>query len=329
MFGGAAAVVGTLIFVDHVRGSAVAVSQEATASDALRNEIVGWAITFSSPTTPTQQIQEAAGVVSIRADYAADLGKMRSPAARALLATSLVKWNALLSAGGPAGQPTDSAVRGGAAATQAPAVLSLLDQAGSANRAAIQLDLAHETRRDRQGLAALIIFELLAIALALRLSQQLSNEVLRPVGTLRDSANRLARGEFDHRVVVGGSHEFGELGSSFNAMADAIAGSQRELTAEANTDSLSGLANRAAFYTKLGAVLAEPNRRQGGQALLFIDLDDFKDVNDTLGHAAGDDLLRVVPTGCARSFGRPTWSPVLVATSLRCCSVPSTIRPTR
>ena len=77
-------------------------------------------------------------------------------------------------------------------------------------------------------------------------------------------------------------------------MAEAIAGSQRSLTVQANTDALSGLANRAAFQARLDAALARPNRRSGDQAVLFVDLDDFKDVNDTLGHAAGDELLRVV-----------------------------------
>jgi len=104
----------------------------------------------------------------------------------------------------------------------------------------------------------------------------------------------LTAGELDHRVVLDRADELGELAASFNAMAEAIAGSQRSLTVEANTDALSGLANRAAFQAGLEATLARPNRRSGDQAVLFVDLDDFKDVNDTLGHAAGDKMLRVV-----------------------------------
>ena len=305
MLSGAASIVSIQTVVDSFRGSAVAIEQETTSSTDLRNEIVAAIITFASPSSATQQTQEAAAVAAIKADYAADLPKMKSAGARTLLATSLVKWNALLATGGTAAHPTDQATRGNAVTTQAPAVLSLLDQAGSANRAAIRGDLARASRLEIESLAVLIVLEFLAIALALRLAHQLSNEVLRPVGVLRDSANRLARGEVDHRVVVGRLDELGELATSFNAMADAIAGSQRTLTEEANTDSLSGLANRAALYTKLQATLAEPEGYRGPQALLFIDLDDFKDVNDTLGHAAGDELLRMV-AGRLRAVVRST-----------------------
>jgi diguanylate cyclase (GGDEF)-like protein len=305
MLSGTASIVCIQLVVDSFRGSAVAIEQETTSSAQLRNEIVAGVITFASPITATQQTQVAAAAASIKADYAADLLKMKAAGARTLLAASLVKWNLLVAAGGTAGHPTDLTTRGDAVAAQAPAVLSLLDQAGSANRAATRVDLARASRLDREGVAVLIILEFLAIGLALRLAHQLSNEVLRPVGILRDSANRLARGEIEHRVVVGRADELGELAASFNAMADAIAGSQRILTEEANTDSLSGLANRTAFYTKLRSMLAEPISYRGSQALLFIDLDDFKDVNDNLGHAAGDELLRVVADRL-RAAVRPT-----------------------
>jgi diguanylate cyclase (GGDEF)-like protein len=62
------------------------------------------------------------------------------------------------------------------------------------------------------------------------------------------------------------------------------------------TDALTGLANRRAFFQRLDAVLAE-TRHAGGKsifAVLYFDLDHFKEVNDVLGHAAGDDLLRQV-----------------------------------
>ena len=111
---------------------------------------------------------------------------------------------------------------------------------------------------------------------------------------LRDSANQLAGGEFDHRVVVDRTDELGDLAASFNAMADAIAGSRRSLVLEATTDSLTGLLNRAAFRARLDATLSRPSRRSGREAVLFVDLDDFKDVNDSRGHAAGDVVLRAV-----------------------------------
>ena len=65
----------------------------------------------------------------------------------------------------------------------------------------------------------------------------------------------------------------------------------RELSRRALRDDLTGLANRAAFWDRLGHRLALANRRTKGFAVLFLDLDAFKSVNDTFGHAAGDQLL--------------------------------------
>jgi diguanylate cyclase (GGDEF)-like protein/PAS domain S-box-containing protein len=62
----------------------------------------------------------------------------------------------------------------------------------------------------------------------------------------------------------------------------------------AHFDALTGLLNRAAFFDRAAHALALARRHQRGAALLFIDFDRFKDVNDAFGHAAGDDVLRTM-----------------------------------
>jgi diguanylate cyclase (GGDEF)-like protein len=294
LLSGLAGLVGASLVVDIFRGSALRAQSESSMGAVLRAEVVAQSILIAGPTTGAWQHQVDAARKKVGGDFARAITTENTPSAEKLLEQSLEEWQAIVDAIGPTGHPTDLNTRGAAVSIHAPKVLALLDQAGLANRDAVRADLANAARTDREAMVALALLDLLAIGLVVRLSRRLSTEVLRPMGNLRDSANKLATGELDHRVVVDRADELGELAVSFNAMADAIAGSPRSLTVEATTDSLSGLANRAAFSARLQSTLARPDRRSGNQAVLFVDLDDFKDVNDTLGHAAGDELLRVV-----------------------------------
>jgi diguanylate cyclase (GGDEF)-like protein/PAS domain S-box-containing protein len=82
-----------------------------------------------------------------------------------------------------------------------------------------------------------------------------------------------------------------ELATHLAGMALTRDRSSRELAYAATHDALTGLPNRARFLDQLGRVLARAGA-DGEVAVLFVDLDDFKTVNDTSGHAVGDQLLR-------------------------------------
>jgi diguanylate cyclase (GGDEF)-like protein len=81
-------------------------------------------------------------------------------------------------------------------------------------------------------------------------------------------------------------------------MASALHASHGELARRAAFDGLTGLANRASFHERLEKHVGTTERRSESVSVLFIDVDDVKFVNDSIGHAAGDALLVVV--------GRPT-----------------------
>lgn len=82
------------------------------------------------------------------------------------------------------------------------------------------------------------------------------------------------------------------------AEAEQILADQRQRIAELEalsvTDELTGLANRRGFTMAANHALATMRRHGGATALILVDLDDFKEINDTFGHAAGDHILRHV-----------------------------------
>jgi diguanylate cyclase (GGDEF)-like protein len=87
---------------------------------------------------------------------------------------------------------------------------------------------------------------------------------------------------------------FGEIERRVADRTAELAIALRELSRRALHDELTGLPNRALFWEHLSHRMELADRRQTGFAVLFLDVDDFKVVNDTQGHAAGDQLLVAV-----------------------------------
>jgi diguanylate cyclase (GGDEF)-like protein/PAS domain S-box-containing protein len=122
---------------------------------------------------------------------------------------------------------------------------------------------------------------------------------LRTTGSVTEAEVPFAHGTAGELVcVVTGAAHPGEDGGSYHCAVRDITvqkRAQEELVRTAFHDPLTGLPNRLVFMDRLERVVQHARRRPGhGFAVLFLDLDNFKQVNDTLGHLAGDQLLITV-----------------------------------
>ncbi len=143
---------------------------------------------------------------------------------------------------------------------------------------------------------------LLGLILLVFATWRLSLTLTRPISALDLAAQRMEQGE-TVEVKVETRDEIGRLAQSFNRMAAGIAERERRITELAFNDSLTALPNRAFFRQHLELELKQAERRGGGLALFCVDLDNFKAVNDTLGHPVGDELLRAVAGRLSANVG--------------------------
>jgi diguanylate cyclase (GGDEF)-like protein len=114
--------------------------------------------------------------------------------------------------------------------------------------------------------------------------------VLYPIRKLIAASREVGRGQYT-TVEVKSADELGQLAQAFNTMAQEVKQEQAKLHRQANFDILTGLPNRMMAFERINVEISRAKRAAQRFAVLFIDLDNFKNVNDTLGHAVGDELL--------------------------------------
>jgi diguanylate cyclase (GGDEF)-like protein len=129
------------------------------------------------------------------------------------------------------------------------------------------------------------------LGIAALLSIMVARGLVKPIRRLADVARQVESGDYKVTLPSRRSDELGELQRGFLRMTEGIARHEDEVRRLAYSDHLTGLPNRLAFRERLDLRLIGAHAEGASLALVCIDLDDFKRVNDTLGHDAGDEVL--------------------------------------
>jgi diguanylate cyclase (GGDEF)-like protein len=171
----------------------------------------------------------------------------------------------------------------------------------------------------------LTLASIAVLGVVLLVSVVLLISITLPVRRLKHATRQLAQGDRTARAPRGGTVEMDELAESFNAMADKVAAVEDELRAQhaeleqhveertrqlhhlAHHDPLTQLPNRRQLSVRLGEALERAKASGRRIALLFVDLDNFKSINDTLGHNFGDRVLQAIAERLRASGGEDTF----------------------
>ncbi len=153
----------------------------------------------------------------------------------------------------------------------------------------------------------------LGVVTGLAVSFWVARSIVRPLAQLEITARRASGGDLTARAPDGGPRELSHLGSALNEMMSAIEKRTEDLRqanrhlidarTQAATDQLTSLGNHRSFHKRLQEAAADAAAAGGKLGLIMMDLDGFKEVNDSLGHLAGDQLLREVASALVGVVG--------------------------
>ena len=292
-------------FDNHVALDAVETSEAALKANLQTNDLL---LTRSQGLPWVEQLQADVARISALQDSLALLDGQRrdrevgfSKESRNLMAEVRA-----------AARPSSSGDSKGASPVQEPAPSSVATPA-TASEPVVDTTETTATSHERPERLSPILWISAAVLLALLwISIRTVMSVVGPVRRMKIATALLARGETSVRVARGGIRELDELAISFNQMADQITQAKdiastyqerleakvnlrtRELQHLAGHDPLTELPNRRQLFAHLKAAIAQAESRRSHVAVFFVDLDNFKNVNDSMGHALGDRVLSAI-----------------------------------
>jgi diguanylate cyclase (GGDEF)-like protein len=169
-------------------------------------------------------------------------------------------------------------------------------------------------------LTLLIVSGVVGSVLVIGVAIIVARSIIRPLSALEETALAVALGDMRARAPVNGPRELKRLAESLNLMTSTAHQRTEELRLsneelrqrnrqlldaryQAATDPLTGLLNHRTFHERIKEVVAERLQDGGSASLIMVDIDNFKRVNDLLGHMAGDHVLRDISATIAEVVG--------------------------
>ena len=138
----------------------------------------------------------------------------------------------------------------------------------------------------------LVIIVLAGLFFAGLVASLLAKGISGPLQKLAHAASAIGRGEYGKRVELARSDELGELAVAVNQMQEDIQIREKTILYQSLHDGLTGLPNRSYAQKEIEAALGKAGKSAHAFSVLMLDLDRFKEINDTLGHAIGDKVLQ-------------------------------------
>ena len=201
-----------------------------------------------------------------------------------------------------AGEPRSAGAPAGDAAREL--LVTPIERGGRRGAIAASYDLgpASDALAERNQ-RILLVLSILLLAFAIFALFVLERGIFRPLGGLRGATRAVGAGNLATRLGWRRRDELGDLARDFDAMAVGLEERAARLEELAHSDALTGLANHRRFQEVLGNELELAAREDEPLAVVLLDIDDFKRLNEHRGHPFGDELLGGIGPGLRAAVG--------------------------